>query len=250
MNTDGYQALSNRDASLIGHALSMNELFSSWPLEARTPLIRVARLGRYPRKADVLAHDRAARELLVVVSGCLEIGGTSPDGRKYLHALMRPSSVSPLTRLLEDVPQPLDYSAHVDSVILHLPVPAVLEQLGLHPELWRGVAYLALQRQRYSVAYLSRLLLGTLEQRLAVMLVKLAQLYGQEGPEGVDLEIRLSQQDLAALLGVSRQTMNRALRTFIDLGLLRAMYNRITVLDMLRLQTIADGDPARQGLLD
>ena len=240
MNSANPSLSSGSETALIGHALGLNELFSTWPAESRSPLLRVARVGPYQRGNNVLAHDRHARELLAVVSGCLEISGTSTDGRKYLHALMRPSTVAPLTRLLEDVPEPLDYLAHEDSLIIHLPADAVIAQLDLRPELWRGVASLALQRQRYSVAHLSRQLLSSLDRRLAAMLQTLGLLYGQLEPQGLSLQVRLSQNDLAAMLGVSRQTMNRALGQMIDSGVIQTCYNRITILDMPALQRLAE----------
>jgi len=227
------------DGSLIDRALRWNELFGTWPEEVRAQLAAQARLRRYGRRTQVLAHDRQARELLCVVSGCLEVGCVDAEGRKFVYGLMRPGHVAPLVRLLEDAPLPYDYHAHEDSVILHLACEAVLEVLDSQPQLWREVARLALQRQRFSLACLHERVLGGIPQRLVVTLLRLAALYGNSEPEGLALRVRLSQHDLAAILGVSRQTINREMGELIAQGVLEATYNRIVIKDLERLQAMA-----------
>ena len=121
------------DGGLINRALRWNELFGPWPEEVRARLAAQARLRRYGRRTQVLAHDRQARELLCVVSGCLEVGCVDAEGRKFVHGLLGPGHIAPLVRLLEDVPLPYDYHAHEASVIVHLSCEVVLEVLGRHP---------------------------------------------------------------------------------------------------------------------
>lgn len=227
------------DGGLINRALRWNELFGPWPDEVRARLAAQARLRRYGRRTQVLAHDRQARELLCVVSGCLEVGCVDADGRKFVHGLLGPGHIAPLVRLLEDVPLPYDYHAHEDSVIVHLGCEVVLEVLGSQPSLWREVARLALQRQRYSLATLHERALGGIAQRLVVTLLRLAAFYGNSEPEGLALRVRLSQHDLAAMLGVSRQTINREMGELIAQGVLEATYNRIVIKDLERLQALA-----------
>jgi CRP/FNR family cyclic AMP-dependent transcriptional regulator len=227
------------DSSLIERALRWSELFSSWPEEVRARLAGLARLRRYGRRTQVLAHDRRARELLCVVSGCLEVGCVDAEGHKFVHGLLGPGHIAPLVRLLEDAPLPYDYHAHEDSVIVHLSCEAVLEVLDSQPSLWREVAGLALQRQRYSLATAHERALGDIAQRLVVTLLRLAALYGHSEPEGLALRVRLSQHDLAAMLGVSRQTINREMGELIAQGVLEATYNRIVIKDLERLQALA-----------
>jgi len=229
------------NAELIERALRWCEVFSQWPRERLAALMKSARLERYGRRTQVLAHDRQRRELLAVVSGCLEISCVSAGGHKYLNSLLGPGRVAPLVRLLEDVPLPYDYHALEDSVIIHLPCDAVIAQLDAEPVLWREIARLGLQRQRASVEMLQKQLLASNRQRVAGTLVSLAQLYGTQQPQGLSLSIRLSQTDLAAMLGVSRQTMNKELGVLVAEGLIGVDYKRIALTDVPRLQAIADG---------
>lgn len=227
---------------LIERALRWNELFSRWPDARRAELMKSARLERYSRRTQVLAHDRHRRELLVVVTGCLEFSSMSASGRKYLNALLGPGHVVPLVRLLEDVPLPFDIHAHEDSVIVHLPSDAVLAVLDAEPLLWRDVARLALQRQRLSIAMLGGQVLGSVRRRVALALLNLAGLYGTQEDERLDLRVRLSQHDLATMLGLSRQTINKELGALVDAGVIGLTYKRVAILDTDQLRRIASTD--------
>lgn len=224
------------ERELIDRTLRWNELFCHWPDEARGRLVNHARLRVYDRRTQVLAHDRQAREMLAVASGCLEVGCIDAEGRKYLHGLLGAGHIAAVVRLLDDEPLPYQYHAHEDSVIVHLACDVVLAVLAEYPQLWREVARMGLQRQRYSLQSLHERVLSTIPQRLVVTLVRLAEYYGVSESGGVALGVRLSQHDLAAMLGVSRQTINRELGVLIEQGILDASYNRIVIRDPVRLK--------------
>jgi CRP/FNR family cyclic AMP-dependent transcriptional regulator len=219
--------------------------------------MKSARLERYGRRTQVLAHDRHRRELLVVVSGCLEISSMSTGGRKYVNALLGPGQVAPLVRLLEEVPLAYDYHAHEDSVIVHLPCDAVIEVLDAEPVLWRDVAKLGLQRQRLSIVLLQNQMLNSVHGRVAATLMSLVHFYGGQGSSGQGQGqiqgqgteegeaagplVRLSQTDLAAMLGLSRQTINKELGRLVEEGAIDMRYKRIRIVDAQRLARIAAG---------
>jgi len=203
--------------------------------------MKSARLVRYRRRTQVLASDRRKRELLAVVSGCLEISNMNPQGRKYVNALLGPGQVAPLVRLLADVPLPYDYHAHEDSVIVHLPCDAVIALLDAEPVLWRDVAKLALQRQRLSVMLLQGQMLNSVRARVAATLTSVIRFYGMQVKAAASLPVRLSQNDLAAMLGLSRQTINKELGRLVAEGVIDMSYKRIRIVDPERLTLIAAG---------
>jgi len=226
---------------LLERALRWNELFSRWPDARRADLMKSARLERYSRRTQVLAHDRHRRELLVVVSGCLEISSMSTHGRKYVNALLGPGQVAPLVRLLDDVPLAYDYHAHEDSVIVHLPCDAVIAVLDAEPILWRDVAKLGLQRQRLSIVLLQNQMLNSIRGRVAATLMSLIHFYSGQGDGDATPLVRLSQNDLAAMLGLSRQTINKELGRLVEEGAIDMSYKRIRIVDAERLARIAAG---------
>ncbi|HSI48920.1 MAG TPA: Crp/Fnr family transcriptional regulator [Ideonella sp.] len=230
-----------RDNSLlIQRVLRWTELFSEWPYPRIANLMLSARLVRHARGALVLGHDIARRELLVLVSGMVEISRTNADGRKYLHSFMSPGHVAPLVRLLDEIPLGFyNYTAHEESQVIHLPADAVIAELDAEPRLWKDVSRLALRRQRESLQSLHQQVLGSLRVRLAATLASLAGQTGTPLRSGQSLSIGLSQGDLATMLGVSRQTMNKELRQLADEAVVAAVYKRIMILDADKLRDIA-----------
>lgn len=226
----------------MAYALGWSELFAKWPEERRRALLRSARLERYRKGALVMGTGPMWRHLLLVVSGSLQIGSLSEGGRKYVNAFLGPGQVAPLVRLLEDKSLGYEYHAHEDSVIIHMPVDAVVAELDAEPALWREVARLALHRQRISVTMLRGLTLGTVRRRVAASLINLAEFHGTPQASGLDLWVNLPQQDFAALLGLSRQTVNKQLRMLSDLGLIEMSYKRLVLRDVPALSRIAAED--------
>src|SRR3546814_11013623 len=84
--------------------------------------------------------------------------------------------------------------------------------------------------------------LGSLEQRMATTLAHLARIHGIEVEGGIEVGLRLPQEQLGAMLGVTRQSVNRVLRDMARAGVIDIDYNRITIRDAAAL----DGDAARQ----
>lgn len=226
----------NQDA-LVERALHWSELFGTWPDEHIRALAAIGRVERYERQAQVLAHDLLRREVLVVVSGCLEVNTFSGTGKKFVRALAGAGSVMGIVRLLAKTPSLFNYSAHEDTVLIHFPSDGLLKILDANPLLWRGVAMFMMVRHLESLASLHDLALGSLHQRTASTLVTLARMHGAESDGAVTLNLRLSQDDLAAMLGVSRQSMNKELRVLQDAGLIEAdNYSRITISNLQALQ--------------
>jgi CRP-like cAMP-binding protein len=70
-----------------------------------------------------------------------------------------------------------------------------------------------------------------LESRIARLLQTLGALYGRKVPEGISLEMRISQADLGDWMGVSRQRANFAVQQLRDANLISLRYSAITITD-------------------
>jgi len=74
---------------------------------------------------------------------------------------------------------------------------------------------------------------------MAATLADLARLHGVAGAAGTELGLRLPQEQLGAMLGVTRQSVNKLLRGFEEAGVIAVDYNRITIRDPAALDGIA-----------
>jgi len=100
-----------------------------------------------------------------------------------------------------------------------------------HPALLRALLVQQSRRLRLAFALLEDAATSPLEARLARQLVNLAASYGRREADGTVIDLHLPQDELAQLMGVSRQRINQALKAWERNGALRQRYGRIVIVD-------------------
>ena len=220
-------------------ALRLCPLFANWSVERLADLAAIARADYYPRGAEIYAHDPEKREAFVIASGGVEVSRASAAGKKFVLSVQGPHEILAIVRLLAAPPIHYVYAAYEDSVLLHLPCDGLAAILDADPILWRDVALLMCVRHGDSLRQLNDQKLGSLEQRMAATLVDLARIHGIAVAAGTELGLRLPQEQLGAMLGVTRQSANKLLRGFEAAGLIAVDYNHITIRDPVALDVIA-----------
>lgn len=124
---------------------------------------------------------------------------------------------------------------------LVIPYAAVRAELAREPALWESVAVDAAMRARSYTDQMKRFLFDMPLVRMATLLVSLAH-GGARAEDGtIAIGFHLPQERLAELLGVSRQWATGLVRDMCRSGLVRWRYGRVTVLELERLRTIAQG---------
>jgi CRP-like cAMP-binding protein len=150
--------------------------------------------------------------------------------------LLGPGEIAAWVRMLPKWRSSLDHYAHRDTVLVHLPADALRAVADSEPILWRDIAELMLERFVDNVGALRDVALSPLGQRVAATLVDMGRVNGVQEVSGLGL--RLSQDELGALLGVSRQSINKELRGLEAAGVIGADYNRITIRDLRALTAL------------
>lgn len=220
-------------------ALRLCPLFAHWPDTRLAELADVARAEQYRRGAEIFARDPATREAFVIASGRIEVSRASAAGKKFVLSVVGPHEILAIVRLLAQPPIHYVYTAYEDSVLLHLPCDGLAATLDGDPILWRDVALLMCARHGDSLRQLNDQKLGSLEQRMAATLAGLARTHGVAGDRGTELGLRLPQEQLGAMLGVTRQSVNKLLRALEEAGVIATDYNRITIVRTDLLDEIA-----------
>jgi CRP-like cAMP-binding protein len=214
--------------------------FAGWAAPALRRLARAARAVRYPPGALVLRHGDQITRVPVVVSGSVESSVDSPDGRRVVFALDAPGRAYGLTPLVDGLPMPNDVVFADEGVALEIPFEAIHGELDADPALWAGVARETNARGRHYTTQLKSVVFDTLQSRAASVLLGLLPPDERGGAEPAVIRFHLPQERLAAILGVSRQTVSALARGFARGGLVRWRYGNVTLLDPPRLQALAD----------
>jgi CRP/FNR family transcriptional regulator, cyclic AMP receptor protein len=177
-----------------------------------------------------------------ILSGAIKVRAFSADGRESVLTFLEPGAWFGEISLIDGLPRTHDAVAYGDTSVLVV-APAEFQALLMRfPDLPLHLLRLQCQRIRLLFAALEDLNTKPLEQRLAKQLLNLAQHYGVADGGGVRIGLRLPQEQLAQLVGASRQRVNAELSEWVRRGWIAVRYGDISVLDAAALRTVAGCD--------
>jgi CRP/FNR family transcriptional regulator, cyclic AMP receptor protein len=194
-------------------------------------LLAQARTERCVRGQVVFLHGDPVRELVVVLEGRLELSMVGADGRKMATPPAPPGEAIALIPLLDGGGALYNVRASARSVLLRIPKDALLAAMQADVLLLQAVLGVLVVRARRANEWRIHAALHGLRARLARQLIFLAQAASGRAELRLPVDLRLTQDDIAAILGVTRQTVNAEIRAMEAQGLLALGYGRVRLLD-------------------
>ena len=219
-------------------ALCTNAWFAGCPSAFQQALLARGRVWQLADGEALFSRGGAAEGLCCVLAGALQVGALQADGGRTLLAWLEPYQWFGEISMLDGLPRTHDAVADGPATVLVVPQAELQGWLAEHPPHWQHVGRLACGKLRLLFTVLEDIQRLTLEQRLAKRLCLAAQGFERDAPPR--RRLRLPQEQLALMLGVSRQTVNKALRQLESQGLLALRYGEIELLDTPGLQALAE----------
>jgi CRP/FNR family cyclic AMP-dependent transcriptional regulator len=165
------------------------------------------------------------------VKGTVKVGLLSVDGREAAFEMRGPWEFVGLTSLCGEGTRSADAIALTDSVLLPIPLDLLRELGSRSPRVASELVRSLGARVRREREALTQALFGDVRARLAGRLLQLARLHGRRHEHGVLIDLPLVQQELARMVGATRETVSRTLGDFVDTGWLRVDDRRYVVTD-------------------
>lgn len=215
--------------------------FAQCPAELRSALLRLARPLRLAPGEALFARGQGADGLCCVLEGGLRVGAVLADGSESVLAFIEPGQWFGEISLIDGRPRTHDAVADGATRVLLVPQAALLGWLQANPAHWQPIAQLACAKLRMLFGVLEDIAHLPLEGRLAKRLWLVAHGYGARSGPPRSL-LRLPQEQLALMLGVSRQSANKALRALEGRGLIALHYGGIEMLDLPALAALGEAD--------
>jgi CRP-like cAMP-binding protein len=226
------------DAGLIERALRLTRGFASWPPDLMGRLVLHCRMERHERGTVFYVAGAKEIEAFAVVSGHMVGWRVTPMGSRTVIAFMGPGTVIGVEWAFDrEADLRFEISAHDTLMVVRMPALTVQALLDEHPPLWKDMALMALREHREIRETLFSNAVGILRQRVAATIERLARLYGSDASGTISL--RVTQDDLAELLQVARQTVNKELKWLAAARVIEVEYNSLTVLDLDALTRMA-----------
>lgn len=216
--------------------LQADRWFGAVPADRQALLLRTARVRPVPAGGRIFGLGDPPDGLTAVLEGEIRLVRSTAQGEESVAVILGPGAWFGGLSAVDGGPQTHDAVAFGPARVLHLPQLA-LEQAAAHePMIWRDLALLIAGFHRASQTAVAQGLTQPVLVRLARTLAGAARTGGSE-------VVRLRQEDLAAMIGVSRPTINKALKQLEARQLIEVAYRRIRVRDAAALRAL--GRPVR-----
>jgi CRP/FNR family cyclic AMP-dependent transcriptional regulator len=210
-------------------------LFAALDDEAAAALLASMARVDLPRGEALFDEGDAGDRLFVITAGKIKLGRTSSDGRENLLAVLGPGEMFGELSLFDPGPRTATATAVADAELVGLGHADLQSFLTGRPEVARHLLQALARRLRRTNDSLADLVFSDVPGRVAKALLDLSRRFGRQTDAGVLVAHDLTQEELAQLVGASRETVNKALADFASRGWLRLEARAVVLLDVDRL---------------
>ncbi len=217
--------------------LASGHWFSHLPADLQRSLLAAARLRSLTAGQALFKRGDPPCGLYAVLDGAVRISAVNAQGKEAVLSLVETPYWFGEICLFDNLPRTHDALAMGPCTLLQVPQASMLDILAKQPAYWRDVALLMSHKLRLSLINIEQMSLMPASARLAHRLLMIAEGYGEI--DQARRTLQLPQEDLAAMLGLSRQTTNSLLKTLEQQGIIGLSYAAIEVLDLKGLRQAA-----------
>lgn len=230
------------DAAALAARLGAGALFADVAPPVLTALLEKGRKRQLGRSETLYHRGDPGGELAIVAAGALKARNVTSAGREIVYGFFAAGAIIGEIAVLDGGARASDVVALEASEVVLLGQRDCLDVLTAHPNAMLGIIQLLCAKLRDASAGLEE---GGLEltARAAAGLLRLSTLHGRQLSYGAQIDLAISQRDLGAYLGMSRENANRQLSFFRDEGYITIEENRVIILNADALAEIAETDP-------
>ena len=221
--------------------LTASAWFRSLPEPLQQWLRAHLRERRLAAGERLFSRGDAPDGLYGLATGLVRFTGVNEAGQEAVLVVLSPPHWFGEIALFDDQPRTHDAWAESDATLWQAPQPALMALLAEQPAYWRHFGRLLTQKIRASFTAVEDLQLLAPQARLARRLALMAT--GMGTLDGHSLRVlQVSQEQLASMLALSRQTVNQGLKALEATGALRRSRGAVEVLDLAALRRVAGPD--------
>lgn len=199
-----------------------------------------ARSRSFGRKQSIYVPQEQSDSLLVVASGRVKLYHITPDGKESLLAFIERGDVFGELALLDESSRDEFAEAMLPTQIVLIPGRIVRDLMAQRPALAMSITKLIGLRRKRVEQRMKSLLFRSTRDRLVHALLDLATQYGRNSPRGMDLDLKLSHQDLASMIGSTRESVTLLLGQLQYERLLFVEKRMITLVELSKLAASID----------
>lgn len=225
--------------------LQGSQLFADFPGAALNELAQQTTIRRVPEKKHVFEKGEPGVEMFAILHGRVKVSAFSEDSREVIFAILESGDFCGEAALLDGQPRSATCTALEECQLVVISRAVFIPFLEKHPSLAIHLLSLLSQRLRGADVQMEDLTFFPLAPRLARKLIMLAAEHGDVAGSSISIDMNISQNDLANMVGVSREAVNKQLGLWVKEGLITLAHRLIVIEDNERLHEIAKLSPIK-----
>ena len=219
----------------VQEILSRAGIFQGVDPTAVNNLIQDMETVRFPRGTTIFEEGEPGDRLYIIATGKVKIGRRSPDGRENLLTIMGPSDMFGELSIFDPGPRTSTATTVTEVRAVCMDREALKQWIDHRPEIAEQLLRVLARRLRRTNNSLADLIFTDVPGRVAKALLQLAQRFGTQEAGSLRVTHDLTQEEIAQLVGASRETVNKALADFAHRGWLRLEGKSVLISDSERL---------------
>ena len=194
-------------------------------------LIEQMETVRFPRGTTIFEEGEPGDRLYIITSGKIKLARHAPDGRENLLTVMGPSDMFGELSIFDPGPRTSSAVCVTEVTAATMNSEMLKQWVADHPAIAQQLLRVLARRLRRTNANLADLIFTDVPGRVAKTLLQLANRFGTHEGGALRVNHDLTQEEIAQLVGASRETVNKALATFAHRGWIRLEGKSVLIVD-------------------
>ncbi len=204
---------------------------------------------KLPKRTLIYMPADSGESVFLLTSGRIKLYHITGDGKHAVLALLEPGEIFGELSLLDHGPREEFAETMEASTLIRIPKDVMQRLMEENARLTMGITRLIGMRRQRIERRLKSLLFTSNRERLTDLLVDLADQYGVREAGGVRIGIKLSHQDLASIIGSTRETVTVVLGEMQKEGVVQLQRRTIVIKNIERLKDSSTGLPIDREVL-
>lgn len=194
----------------------------------------------YRKNQVIFLEEDTGNYMYVVLGGKVKVTKSSPGGKETILAIHRPGDFFGEMALLDGKTSPATVSAMEDCRIISISSTDFHHMLMRNEKVVQQIIKVLCARLRQVWSQIQSLSYSNADSRIRLGLLQLARRHGVQDSRGIIIDLKITHQELAEMVGTSRETVTRTLAQLQKQGIIVVDHRRIIVLNPRALTPIGN----------
>lgn len=213
-------------------------IFNTLSPQEEKEVSRYLLTATFRKKEAVFSEGDPSEWFYIVKKGKVKITKLSQEGKELILEVISPPEFFGGIAVVRGFPYPANAVAMEETEVLKLSRKDLLSLMDRFPGLMYCMAMNIGDRIKGSHETLKSIALEKVEARIASLLIKLSDKAGEKAPEGVMIQMKLTKQDIAEMVGTTVETSIRTMSKLAKAGIVASRAGKIVIRDLNKLKSL------------